>query len=278
MRSLGINSDSGGTRGEQTRLRNQMNRLFNAHVRLIYKDEYGEASVSSSVADSIAFWWNPKRPDERTLWQSKIELGEKFFNEIIRHPVPIDMNTLKALKRSPLGLDLYLWAVYRTFSLKRPMQLSWPTLYRQFGVDPSRASDKRTVDNFRTDCLRELKKIKLAWPGLNYSLGKGRPDALTLNAFDYSGGRVATAGPIALQEAPGVPQRGGASSEGRDGRVLWGKSRQPTSWTQTGRSLRPSTAAPCFRYAGSSSTSLSRWTTPIRRARNASGTAVRGGR
>ena len=34
------------------------------------------------------------------LWESKIELGEKFFNEIISHPIPLDMNTLKALKRS----------------------------------------------------------------------------------------------------------------------------------------------------------------------------------
>ena len=170
MRELGVYSSSGG---KHIRLRNQMRRLFNAHVQLIYKDERGEARVSSSVADRGEFWWNPRRPEERSLWESKIELGEKFFNEILRHPVPIDMNTLKALKRSPLGLDLYLWAVYRTFSLKRPMRLSWPTLYRQFGVDPSRASDKRTVDNFRTDCLRELKKIKLAWPGLNYSLGKG---------------------------------------------------------------------------------------------------------
>ena len=83
------------------------------------------------------------------------------------------MNILTALKRSSLGLDLYLWLVYRTFPLRAPQRLTWPTLYRQFGVDPSRASDKRTVDNFRTDCLRELKKIKLAWPGLNYSLGKG---------------------------------------------------------------------------------------------------------
>ena len=170
MRELGVYSSSGG---KHIRLRNQMRRLFNAHVQLIYKDERGEARVSSSVADRTEFWWNHRRPEERSLWESKIELGEKFFNEIIHHPVPIDMNTLKALKRSPLGLDLYLWAVYRTFSLKRPMRLSWPTLYRQFGVDPSRASDKRTVDNFRTDCLRELKKLKLAWPGLNYSLGKG---------------------------------------------------------------------------------------------------------
>ena len=52
------------------------------------------------------------------LWDSKIRLGEPFFNEIINHPVPLDMNTLKALKRSSLGLDLYLWLTYRTFTLK----------------------------------------------------------------------------------------------------------------------------------------------------------------
>ena len=32
-------------------------------------------------------------------------LGEALFNEIISHPVPLDMNILKALTRSPLGLD-----------------------------------------------------------------------------------------------------------------------------------------------------------------------------
>ena len=170
MRTLGIYSTSGG---EHTRLRNQMRRLFNVHVQLIYEDEHGEASVSSLVADRTDFWWNPKRPTERSLWESKIELGEKFFQEIIRHPVPLDMNTLKALKRSPLGLDLYMWLVYRTFSLDAPKRLSWPMLYRQFGVDPSRGSDKRTVDAFRTKCLRELKKIKTSWPGLNYATARG---------------------------------------------------------------------------------------------------------
>ena len=52
----------------RTRLRNQMRRLFNAHVQLVYKDKLGEASVSSSVADRTEFWWNPKRPDEPMLW------------------------------------------------------------------------------------------------------------------------------------------------------------------------------------------------------------------
>ena len=83
------------------------------------------------------------------------------------------MNTLKALKRSSLGLDWYLWLTYRTFTLRRPVRLSWKQLYRQFGVNPAKAQDKLVVNDFRKDCLRELKKIKLAWPGLNYRTGKG---------------------------------------------------------------------------------------------------------
>ena len=173
MQKLGINSDSGGSRGDRTRLRNQMKRLFNASVRLIYEDEHGEASLNSLVADRTEFWWNERKPNARSLWDSKIRLGENFFNEIIRHPMPIDMNTLKALKRCALGLDLYLWLSYRTFTLKRPLRLSWRQLYCQFGVDPANANNKFAVRSFREKALRELKKIKLAWPSLNYSTAKG---------------------------------------------------------------------------------------------------------
>ena len=173
MRKLGISSDSGGSRGERTRLRNQMRRLFHASVRLIYEDKNGMVSAGSLIADRTELWWNERKPDESSLWESKIYLGEAFFNEIICHPVPLDMNVLKALKRSSLGLDLYLWVTYRTFSLKRPMRLSWKQLYRQFGVDPDKAKDKFSVRDFRTDCLRELKKIKAAWPDLNYTMGPG---------------------------------------------------------------------------------------------------------
>ena len=173
MRTLGINSDSGGARGEQTRLRNQMKRLFGCTVSLIYQDECGETAVNSVVARRTEFWWNERKPDELSLWESKIELGEDLFNEIISHPVPLNMNTLTALKRSPLGLDLYLWLVYRTFPLRAPLRLTWRQLYQQFGSDPDRALYKRTVLNFRMDCLRELKKIKLAWPELNYTTAPG---------------------------------------------------------------------------------------------------------
>ncbi len=170
MRTLGVYSSGGRV---QIRLRNQMRRLFSATVQLVYEDEHGEARVSSSVADRTELWWNERKPDKPVLWDSKIRLGENFFNEIIQHPVPIDMNTLTALKRCSLGLDLYLWLVYRTFPLRAPLRLSWRQVYRQFGLHPDKASDKRTVLNFRSQALRELKKIKLAWPGLNYTTAPG---------------------------------------------------------------------------------------------------------
>ena len=104
MRTLGI-YNSGGK--PQTRLRNQMKRLFGCTVSMIYEDEHGEQFISSLIAERGEFWWS--KPDELSLWDSKIELGEDLFYEIINHPVPIDMNILTALKRYSLGLDLYLW-------------------------------------------------------------------------------------------------------------------------------------------------------------------------
>ena len=170
MRKLGISSTDG--RG-QARLRNQMNRLFNCSVQLNYTAEGRETSATALVAELTDFWWNPKHPDQTGLWENKVRLSEVFFNEIVSHPVPLDMNTLKALKRSPLGLDLYLWLTYRIFALTTPQRLTWRQLYRQFGVDPEKASDKRTVQNFRSRTVYELKKIKLAWPELKCSTAPG---------------------------------------------------------------------------------------------------------
>ena len=65
-------------------------------------------------------------------------------------------------------------------------------LYRQFGVDPDRSSDRVTVDNFLKDCLRELKKIKTSWPDLNYRIERGRRHEKTVAL-------------ILLPSAPAIP-------------------------------------------------------------------------
>ncbi len=178
MRALGMLSDSGGMTGNRTRLRQQIERLFSCNVELIYKGSGVKKGISSLIADERELWWDYKAPEQDTLWQSRIRLGEKLFQEIIDNPVPLDMRILKAMRRSSLGLDLYMWLSYKTFSLlsatgPKSQKLSWHQLYAQFGKDPAAASDKGTVDNFRTDALRELRKLKLCWPTLDYKTPKG---------------------------------------------------------------------------------------------------------
>ena len=58
-------------------------------------------------------WWTPRQPDQGTLWESTVVLSERFFSEITENPVLIDLRALRALKRSPMALDVYLWLTYR---------------------------------------------------------------------------------------------------------------------------------------------------------------------
>lgn len=177
MRELGITSNSGGSRGDRTRLKNQIDRLFHCQIELIYEIEGRKRSAASRVADSTDFWWDYRQPDQDTLWESRIRLGEAFYNEILTHPIPLDMRILKFMRRSSLGLDLYMWLSYKTFSMyslgKGSERLGWGHLYRQFGTAPEKADDKYVLRDFRKDVLRELNKLKTCWPSLDVSLPKG---------------------------------------------------------------------------------------------------------
>ena len=43
-------------------------------------------------------------------------LAEEFYRALINNPVPVDMRALRALKQSPLALDLYALATHTSSS------------------------------------------------------------------------------------------------------------------------------------------------------------------
>ena len=169
MRSLDLQVGGGGPRSDRRRLEIQMERLFRASVELSDRRENGVYRVADHITTASDLWWNPKRPGDPV---GTIELGAKFFQEIVECPVPIDMTVLKAMKRSSLGLDLYLWLTYKLFCLKQPQALDWVALHRQFAKNPSR--DPRILSGFRRDVLRELRKIHTAWPGFRFETPRGK--------------------------------------------------------------------------------------------------------
>lgn len=192
MRKLGIDTThtggTGGRYGSRTRLINQMTRLFGTTIHLAYDGPDATASITSPIAEATWFLWD-RRSDKPLLWESTVTLGHRFFEEILSAPVPIDLYVLRSIKRSSLGIDLYMWLTYRTFDLDKPLRLPWKLLYRQFAHRPEKAADKFAVRDFRKDACRELLKIKTAWPGLQYGLPPGclelRPSTPPIPALPF---------------------------------------------------------------------------------------------
>jgi len=156
MTQLGL-IPTGGRWGSITRLREQMKRLFAAAISCTYDDGKQWAIKNVQPVSCANLWWNPKSPEQATLFQSTITLGEEFFKEAVTSPIPIDMRALKALSRSPLALDIYCWLTYRMSYLKQEIIIPWPALQLQFGSDY--AFDTQGTRNFKKAFLRELRKV-----------------------------------------------------------------------------------------------------------------------
>ena len=148
---------TGGRWGSITRLKDQSRRLFSSSITAVYENGPGFAVINQTVADKAQFWWDNKHPEQAGLWKSTVTLSENFFNEVIDRPVPIDMRAIRALKKSPMALDIYTWLTYRASYLKRPTVIPWSSLALQFG------SNYAELRNFKTAFMAELKKVVLVY-------------------------------------------------------------------------------------------------------------------
>ena len=148
---------TGGRWGSITRLKDQSRRLFSSSITAVYENGPGFAVINQAVADKAQFWWDNKHPEQAGLWKSTVTLSENFFNEVIDRPVPIDMRAIRALKKSPMALDIYTWLTYRASYLKRPTVIPWSSLALQFG------SNYAELRNFKTAFMTELKKVALVY-------------------------------------------------------------------------------------------------------------------
>lgn len=168
MRQLGL-VPTGGRWGSIIRLKDQTTRLFKCSVHYSRDNDQESTGSNFEVAKRYSLWWEPKDPSQKTLWQSSVLLDQDFFEEIIDRPVPIDMRALKAIKQSPLALDIYAWLTYRMSYLKNLTEIPWEALQMQFGSDYALTPHGKR--DFKRAFLRQLKKISVVYPEANVSDG-----------------------------------------------------------------------------------------------------------
>lgn len=188
MRQMGI-AHTGGKNGTAGRLREQLRRLFSTAISVKWTTTTGPASHISMenavIADKAELWWDTSSPDQITLEESSVTLSDDFFRSLVQSPVPLNVETLRHIRRSPLAIDLYCWLTYRMSYLKTPTVVTWDQLRGQFGAGyPDTISGRK---NWRRKVRSAMAMIQEAWP--------------EMTATDNGNGILLTPG------APSVPKK-----------------------------------------------------------------------
>lgn len=174
MEKLGL-LPTGGRWGTIPRLRDQANRLFKSYVTAYETVREGNRSRDRGgnimVADDWDLWWDPRGAAEQgSLFQSWVKLTDRFFGQVTDRPVPIDLRAIRALKKSPLALDLYAWATYRVSYLSNRTEIPWEALQLQFGADYGANPQGRR--DFKKKLIEAMRKVMAVYPDLKASEGE----------------------------------------------------------------------------------------------------------
>ena len=158
---------TGGPRGSITQLKEQAERLFRSSVSWTYAPNEGRLSERFFPIEAD-LWWRPLDPSDCDVFQARVRLHARLVEEILAHPIPLDMGTVRTLARTgPFALDVYMWLVQRLFYLRGPLDLTWQQLRLQFGCDYS------TLKNFRAAFMRALKPVLRMYPGARVAPSPG---------------------------------------------------------------------------------------------------------
>jgi hypothetical protein len=127
-------------------VRDQAERI--SRCRLSFQIRQGNRTglVNQHILDTSMFI-----EDESTqggLFVEKAQLSQSFFDELKKHPVPVEEAAVRQIANNSLALDVYCWLAYRLHSLTAPITVSWKALHGQFGRSVARLDHFK--DHFRT--------------------------------------------------------------------------------------------------------------------------------
>ena len=104
------------------------------------------ALVNQSVVDRALFIEEEDGHQGR-LSLEVAKLSESYFEQLKKHPVPLEQAAVKSLANNSVAMDAYMWLAYRLHVLTGPKLVTWKALKVQFGTS-----------------YKELYHFKSKWP------------------------------------------------------------------------------------------------------------------
>ncbi len=167
MREIGYTGNLRGNSRQAKSVHNQLLRLLLASIRFEISAGTAEkgqmAGVNINIADEYSLWWDCRNPEQDSLWGSHIEISEKFRKAILSTPLPLRTDILKAHRKSPMALDVYMWVSYRLFVMQsngqEAISLGYGRLHEQFGTGIA----EENYRSFRRDLKTAFAKVDESW-------------------------------------------------------------------------------------------------------------------
>ena len=134
-------------------VREQADRLSRCHLTFHIQQGSGrEGLLNQSIVDAAMFApGGVEHEGQGSLFVEVARLSETFFEQLLKHPVPLEDAALKAISNNSQALDVYCWLAYRLHVLQGAKHVSWRSLHNQFGTSYKR------LDHFKERFVDALK-------------------------------------------------------------------------------------------------------------------------
>ncbi len=181
-RTLGL--DVGG-RTIKT-VKDQLNRLAASDFRLGASKDGRAVTIKGAVIEGLELW-APKDERQRVLWATQVMFGQRYFESLLEHAVPLNEEAVTRLSHSAMGLDIYTWLAQRLHRVDpvKPAFVPWISLKEQFGHGYERMDNFKRV--FRTTLMMVTvvyRDAKFSMDGKGMCLKNSRPPVLKRYSLD----------------------------------------------------------------------------------------------
>ena len=107
--------------------------------------------VNQNIVDTAIFLDSNSETGQGSLFTETAKLSEVFFEQLKKHPVPLEDAAIRAINNNSMALDVYAWLAYRLHVLSSPRAVTWKALRPQFGGGVERDN------NFKAQFLTNLR-------------------------------------------------------------------------------------------------------------------------
>lgn len=119
--------------------------------------------INQSIVDEAMFF-DVGDEGQGSLFTEKATLSQSFFDQLKKHPVPIEEAAVRQIANNSLALDVYCWLAYRLHVLNGPVPIAWKSLHEQFGKGVTR------LDHFKTYFKDTLALAQAVYPAADVRL------------------------------------------------------------------------------------------------------------